>query len=333
MDGVKTVQPKYTNPDTQQLCWEEDIRIVDGHCHLASARYFPDALFEGLARNNADRLQAADRPVPLDRLTAFIKSQYNDDHADRLVAEMDEAGIEQTVLLLPDFTHDMPCPLPYDEMVAEHAQVKQRHAGRFFLFYGVDPRYGDEGIGRFKALVDRFGIDGVKLYPPCGYSPSDPALDPVYDMCGALGIPVLLHTGPTVPSLRFDFADPELIDRAAHAFPDVRFILAHGAVNHADKALYQAMFRPNVFLDASGFLGVPDSRLFAEQFQMLCSHQIAHKVIFGTDWPIFRGQGDLRSAVARFRADDGPLCGRAPDEIRRIMGGTIRSLIPAETVG
>src|SRR4030088_1237480 len=304
-----------------------DGKVIDGHCHLASTRYVPDAVFSGLARNSLDRMEAAGRGVPFDRLKQLIRSQYQDHNGDRLIKEMGAANIESAVLLVPDFTYEMECELPYDVMVDEHVSVLQRHPGRFYLFYGVDPRYREAGLARFKRLVDRHGLDGIKLYPPCGYSPSDPELDAYYDICATIRAPVLSHTGPTFPTLRFSYAHPALIDGAAHRFPTVNFILAHGAVTHSHDALYQAAYRPNVFLDASGYLGIADVEAFNRQFRAICAHGIAHKIIFGTDWPIFRGQGDLKQAVERFVAPDGPLRDQPNAAAHKILRGTIAKLI------
>src|SRR5690606_8924801 len=97
------------------------------------------------------------------------------------------------------------------------------------------------------------GFCGLKLYPPCGYTANDPALFPFYEICAARGLPVLVHLGPTSSALRFDLAKPEFVEAAAFQFPGVGFILAHAATAYPAECAEICAFRPNVFLDVSGF--------------------------------------------------------------------------------
>src|SRR5690606_26723281 len=97
--------------------------------------------------------------------------------------------------------------------------ICERHPGRFYVFAGVDPRWGLDGIRLFERGVGEYGFHGLKLYPPCGYSPSDPRLYSLYEICASRGLPVLTHVGGTSPALAFDTSDPILLDQAARSFP------------------------------------------------------------------------------------------------------------------
>jgi predicted TIM-barrel fold metal-dependent hydrolase len=304
--------------------------IVDGHCHVASTRFIPLAFYEGLCRNVAARLAATGVRKSLSDLLDMYVRLSQDHQADTLVSEMDSAGIAQAVLLLPDFSHVMKSELTIAEMYAEHHAILTRHAGRFFVFGGVDPRWGADGLALFEKGVTEYGFKGLKLYPPCGYSPSDRMLYPYYELCRAWRLPVLLHIGPTSPVLAFSYAHPDLLDRAAIDFPEVDFILAHGAVNHVDACTSLCAYRPNVYLDISAFLGSTHpagwQAALAEMFKM----NLNHKIIFGTDWPVFRYSGGHKKVMDLFRAADGPLAGVSAHQRSWLMSRNILRLISVD---
>ncbi len=271
--------------------------IIDGHAHVASTRFTPDAFYEGIAHNIVAAMGANNIKGDVDRVTNMLKKQNQDHQADGLIKAMDEAGIAKTVLLLPDFTWVMKSELTIYEMALEHHQIRQRHPDRFFWFLGIDPRHGEAGLEFFhKAIVD-FKIDGMKLYPPCGYSPSDPMLYPFYKLCSEYKLPVLLHTGPTSPALSFQFSDPYLIDAAAMRFPDVNFILAHGGVVNVESTAQLCGYRPNVYLDISGFPSLGSTEQWQSHLKKLFDKKINHKIIFGTDWPVFQNKSSLKNLL------------------------------------
>jgi hypothetical protein len=81
-------------------------------------------------------------------------------------------------------------------------------------------------------------------------------------------------------------------------------------------------FRPNVFLDISAFQSMP-----VEHLRPLFARGINHKIIFGTDWPLFRLQGTQRSFVDVLLDDNGPLAGLRPRELDGLFRGTIERLL------
>lgn len=304
-------------------------RVIDGHCHLASSRCIPHGFFLGVAQNIARKMPRHAPPPDLDKLTRMLISQYEDHDADKLVAKMDEAGIERTVLLAPDFSHVFESQYSYEDVARQHAAVRARHPGRFHVFLGVDPRWGRQGCDYFEKAVDEYGFEGLKIYPPCGYSPSDAVLFPLYEICAAKGLPVLLHTGPTTPTLQFDTAAPGLIDAAARRFPAVNFILAHGGVNFVEQAKLMCNYRPNVYLDISGFPAVMASGGWRAHLADLFAQGINHKIIFGSDWPVFSMKDDLKAMTAGLLEEGGPLARLPRAAVEAILAGTVESLLPA----
>ena len=311
-------------------------RVVDAQVNLASLLAIPPAFIEHQAANVHHRLDAYGLGARLDRVRGQVFSLYEDDDADRLVAEMDEAGVDSAFLVAPDYSHAADCKLSQPELAALHDRVNRRHPGRFHVFWGVDPRGGQAGLELFEHCVTQYGFAGMKLYPPCGYSPSDPRLYPYFERCADYGIPVLTHTGPGWGPLDFTFGRPLLLDRAARDFPGVDFILGHGGVTHVDEAAQMCAHRPNVHLDISQFHAVLSAENWQTHVNRLFRAGIAHKILFGTCWPSFRLSESLGGLLKEFARGAPAVAGLRESERTMIMSGNSLRLLgrtPAEQRG
>jgi predicted TIM-barrel fold metal-dependent hydrolase len=286
---------------------QPNVKIIDSHCHIASGEHIPKSFIEGSVANMVAAFSANGLPVTAKKLMAMFDQKMQDPLCDALVTEMSSAGVSKSVLLIADFSFALKdCVLTIEESFQKHRKVLERHPDKFEVFGGVDPRWGKDGLALFERSIVEFGFRGLKLYPPCGYSPSDPALFPFYELCAHHRLPVLLHVGPTSPALSFTTASPFLVDEAAHRFPTVNFILAHGATSFTDECAALCRFRPNVFLDISAFQTLAQQGM-ESALRKTFSQGINHKVLFGTDWPVFRLQGDQRAFVEAVTAEDGPM--------------------------
>lgn len=125
--------------------------IVDCHCHIASDEHTPLSFIEGSIANMVATLSAQGVPVTAKKLANMFLSRMQDPLADGLVAEMEEAGIGKSVLLIPDFTFALKdCKLTIEESFNRHCEVLRRHPGKFEVFGGVDPRWGKDGLELFE---------------------------------------------------------------------------------------------------------------------------------------------------------------------------------------
>lgn len=301
--------------------------ILDGHCHVASTDFVPEQFLAGVVGNMYRKLSAEGASPSPARLMDSLVAQNQDHQADALVAEMDAAGVDRSVLLVPDFTLRLDCKLTLAEMALRHHQIRQRHPGRFWVYIGVDPRRGDAGVTEFEGFLDNYGFEGIKLYPPCGYSPSDRGLFPYYEICAARSLPVFVHTGPTAGCLDFEPAHPLHIDGAARDFPSVVFVLGHGGVTHVDVSAYLAAYRPNVYVDIGGFAGGALPGGWKTHLNRLFRLGINHKIIFGTDWPLNRA-GGLKRLVDGVARDVDTLAGVRRRERELILGGNLLGVLP-----
>jgi predicted TIM-barrel fold metal-dependent hydrolase len=283
-------------------------QIIDAHCHIASEELIPKSFIDGAIDNMVSALSAKGIGVAASKLANLYRKKMQDPLCDALVAEMAESGVSKSILLAADFTYALKdCPLNVEEAFSRHRDVLARHPGKFEVFGGVDPRWGNDGVALFERSLKEFGFRGFKVYPPCGFSPSFEGLFPFYELCAQYKAPVVVHIGPTSPALAFDTSNPFLLDEAARKFPNVNFILAHSSVSFTEESAMMGAFRPNIYLDISGYQSSFRTGGAGGAVKRVVSRGINHKVLFGTDWPVFRLQGDQHSFVEAVISEDGPL--------------------------
>ncbi len=147
------------------------------------------------------------------------------------------------------------------------------------------------------------GAVALKLHPVhAGFPANERSLYPVYEVCSARNVPVIVHCGTsTFPGAMNTYADPILLDDVLRDFPRLTVVLAHGGRGWwYDAAAFLALSNPNVWIELAG---LPPRRLpeyYARQdFARLC-----RRFIFATDWPAVPGIASNARAVAALCPDD-----------------------------
>src|SRR5258708_20996453 len=123
---------------------------------------------------------------------------------------------------------------------------------------------------------------------------------PYYEICRQMHLTVLTHIGPTTATLPFRFTRPEHVDDAAFHFPEVNFILGHAAVTHYHDAALLAQYRPNIYLDLSGFQTAVNRNEFRTTMNLHLAPGLARNLLLCPDWPIHRFWGSQRDWGRRF---------------------------------
>jgi predicted TIM-barrel fold metal-dependent hydrolase len=299
-------------------------RVVDAHCHVPSSDFVPASFVNSTIDNvllSVGRDGASARRSAL----SIAERLLGDPDCDRLVEEMDAAGIERAVLIVPDLTFPLPdCPLSIAEQLEAVAAIRERHPGRFEAFAGVDPRWGEDGLVLFERALEDLGFRGMKVYPPCGFRPDDPRLHPYYELCADRRAPVMVHLGGTSHHLEFEPARPIHVDQAARDFPAIPFLLAHAGTTYPDESAMLAAFRPNVFLEVSGF-----QAHYSAPLSQLTRRGIGHKLIFGSDWPVFGLHATLAGTLAGLLDPQGPLAYLRGRELEMFFARTVEELLAA----
>jgi predicted TIM-barrel fold metal-dependent hydrolase len=155
--------------------------------------------------------------------------------------------------------------------------------GRFRLVANVNPHLHRPPAAEAGRQLD-LGAVAVKVHPVHGaFRPDAREMYPVYELCAERGVPVIVHTGPSIfPGALAEAGHPKLTGRVAADFPGVQFVLAHGGRGqwYADAARL-TLDRANIWIDLAG---LPPKRLpgYYAGFDLT---ELATKWIFGTDWP------------------------------------------------
>jgi predicted TIM-barrel fold metal-dependent hydrolase len=130
------------------------------------------------------------------------------------------------------------------------------HPDRFFGSLGVDPNRGMEGVRELVECYERFGIKAATAFP-CGCVPQVPIHDkkfyPLYAKCVELDIPICVCVGVPGPRIPMEPQKVEYIDEVCWFFPELKFVMRHGAEPWADLAVKLMLKWPNLYYSTSAF--------------------------------------------------------------------------------
>ena len=294
---------------------------IDGHTHLAlngllggspdllkpwrQTRYYlpPDvksSLYVYANQNNGpEDKKAMGRTVMKTLLPGG--SPVTDTHTiPNMLAEMDLLGIEKAVVL----------PIRYgwpfgDDMTERYMDAIRRSgkADRFILCGSVKPTQED-AAGAVKVYQAQ-GVKGIKMHPNFArFYPNDESAWPVYDVCGKLDLPVLIHSGRTgfkekrtfgLKLYTEDYADLKHYEAPIAAFPHVRFVLCHAGALQNEEAVRLARQYNNVWLDIHG-QGVDRIRAMIKEVG-------PERLMYGSDWAFYPGAVILARTLVATKDD------------------------------
>lgn len=265
-------------------------RIIDIHAHLAYSGIFPSTYISEMILHGGE----VDKRIEEIILTVFLSDKEGKNH----FKQVEKAGIEKTILLILDGGVGMVEPLlSLEEIYKLHWEILKKWGDKFIVFAGSDPRRGIAGFELFKKGIEEYGFKGLKLYPPMGYSMSDPGLDPYYEYCSKNNLPVLIHCGPSLKSLENHFADPMHIPAVAQKYPDLTLIMAHVGLKLNDESVRIALEYKNVYADISGFQTIFKGNKETSELALIFDKRFNEKILFGTDWPLFNSSQPIHKDV------------------------------------
>lgn len=221
-----------------------------------------------------------------------------------MVEEMDEAGVDKTVLFVADFAARLGDP-PFaigaeNQLIVDASKL---YPERIIPFFGIDPRRPG-AADMFGQAIKDWGVKGIKLHPAVGYFPNEAACYSIYELAAASDIPVLFHAGPcSYPHLYSRHTHPLEFDQVATDFPNLRIIIAHAAGDWWEEALTVFYGRPNVVMDLSAWqLRIQDQpEVSIRAIGKMRDVVGMQRVLFGTDFPVFRPMLSLKDTVQMFR--------------------------------
>ena len=135
-------------------------------------------------------------------------------------------------------------------------QALRQHPDRFLASCGTDPNLGMEDVRNIVRLHEEFDVKAVSAFP-AGCVPQVPIDDkrfyPVYAKCVELDIPIFTCVGVPGPRIPMSCQKVERIDEVMWFFPDLKFVMRHGAEPWEDLAVKLMLKWPNLHYSTSAF--------------------------------------------------------------------------------
>ena len=129
--------------------------IIDAHCHIWDKSII-----------NGDFAKIVDASTK--KLKCPNPELISEANAKRLVQEMEEAGIDKTILLALDGHLKFRSNLTYKDYNNYVADILKEYPDKFIGFAGIDPRRGKEAIMELERCVGNLGFGGVKFWTLTG---------------------------------------------------------------------------------------------------------------------------------------------------------------------
>ncbi len=265
--------------------------IIDAHAHLWHEDWLPDAYWDELAERIAViRMKQTGEKISANEAKKKIFNLCNDPTGERLIAEMDEAGIDKTFIFPLDYGVAVGnAKIPIEEVNRIYGQISQKYPKRIAGFVGIDPRR-ENVLAVIEKGVKEWGLKGLKLYPPAGFYLNDKFLYPVYKKASELKIPVIAHTGQIFGILKTKYADPFNFDEVAADFPDLTLVAAHIGFGWWSELSWLLNKRLKVKADFCGWnpLAYSAPQTFFRILRTVLDIAGPNALMFGTDGPAYR---------------------------------------------
>ena len=135
------------------------------------------------------------------------------------------------------------------------ARALRDHPKRFTGCASVDPNRGMDAVRDLERAVAE-GAVAAQVFP-AGCNPQVPIDDkrmyPIYAKCVELDIPIFVCVGVPGPRVPMDCQHVERIDEVCWFFPELRFVMRHGAEPWTDLAVKLLLKWPNLYYSTSAF--------------------------------------------------------------------------------
>jgi len=171
------------------------------------------------------------------------KFEAGADYVRFLVGEMDRFGIDVALVGCAEGS-------------ASAAAARRDFPQRFIFDFPANPNLGMEEVRRVRRLHAQFGIKSVSVFP-CGLNPqvsiNDKKMYPLYAVCSELGLPILVNVGVPGPRVPMEAQKVEHVDEVCWFFPELRFVMRHGAEPWEALAVKLMLKYPNLYYSTSAF--------------------------------------------------------------------------------
>ena len=252
------------------------VPVIDSHVHLYSPEVCGDPI--GWAARH-EELHWAE----LVSATENRPSLQGWADAPRLLADMDAAGVSESVLLGWYWEKQESCA----QQNQWYASWAAEHGGRIRWFATVQPASGERALDEMRIAAAK-GACGLGELSPVGqgFSVRDQSFRKIVELAIELNWPINFHVNEVLGRRRagrqFDRMDD--YQWLAAQFPELKIILAHWGGLAPFFELNKAVRRDfrNVFYDTAASPLLYDPRVYRAVIDLVG----AEKVLFGSDYPL-----------------------------------------------
>jgi predicted TIM-barrel fold metal-dependent hydrolase len=164
-------------------------------------------------------------------------------------------------------------------------EALRRYPDRFFGSFEVNPNAGMDGVRHLVRAHEELGIKAASAFP-AGMNPQVPINDkkffPLYAKCVELDIPICVCTGVPGPRVPMACQKTELIDEVCWFFPELKFVMRHGAEPWDELAVKLMLKWPNLYYSTSAFA----PRYYPESIVHYANTRGADKVMYAGYFPM-----------------------------------------------
>ncbi|MGE0799382.1 MAG: amidohydrolase family protein [Lautropia sp.] len=192
------------------------------------------------------------------------------------------------------------------------ADLQQRYPERIAGFAGIDvSNTAHDAVTETERSIRSLGLRGIFIEPGRALksTPDDPRIDPVYEKCIELGIPVNVMSGPYAgPDI--ECSDAKYVDRLCTKYPDLQVILGHGGYPYVQEILGVAFKHVNLFVSPDMYVFAPGGRAYIEA----ANGALRDQIVYGSAYPlrpIVQTVEDTHSLAMEGSARDAYLSGNA----------------------
>ncbi len=244
-----------------------EYKIIDAHCHIFPEKIAQKAtdstdIFYGISQNGSPHFAA-----------------YTG-NTDSLLEQCEQTGVEKCVV-----TSVATNPLQVksiNEFIAREAAL---HSDKFIGLGAMHPK--SENMEAEIEHLTELGLKGIKLHPDIqGFKLDCEGYLKILRLAEKNKLPVLIHTGDN----RYDNSNPDRVIRILEMFENLTVIGAHlGGWSLWQEAAKRLAGYKNFYVDTSSSFYALDKDIARN----IINSYGTHKVIFGTDFPMWRQRDEL----------------------------------------
>jgi predicted TIM-barrel fold metal-dependent hydrolase len=172
------------------------------------------------------------------------RTEVEGDKVDWTIAQMDKHGIEKAMIGISA------------SQGPARTEAVARYPDRFLLSYECDPNKGMEDVRTIRRLKREHNIVAVTAFP-AGMHPQVPINDkklfPIYATCVEENLPFFCTTGIAGPRIPSMCQRTDLIEEVVWFFPELNFVMRHGAEPWDALAVKLMLKFPNLYYSTSAF--------------------------------------------------------------------------------